>query len=426
MGALPDKNIVLRKEIIEGIAAQFKKDTGKATFTGFGRHLKEFAKTHSYGVKYLDQLKQAEKDFPDNVTINRALNRVKESKGWGANPELRDLLCYYAFSMSWEDKMKDLLGEENYSYEDEKAESDRLRKTKKDKIGAAAPQQSNTTKKDEANTKQLGFRRWLAANITALIIPVAILTIVTAILMMKVKENPVKDDFSKKQVEAVLALYKKLKSTSWEFKLVLKNRYSWSVSWQKDSVDNFYESQIKNLSILQMKEVFFSDKPGLLIKYLMGKNMLVDMTSPDQIVDSFGHNMYFIDVDVPIDTTLPSEFLISDLAFSLNDVMDGELIEYSRSLLLPDSVKLWLRQLASPEDDVQTLNKIMAESTNEVIVIGPKGTIEDDFTGVTPLNVWYDALKPSDRVTFIQLFTVIDNLERSIIDFLKSQEIPID
>lgn len=115
--------IVLREEIIAGVVKRFKESPLDIRSDCIYSDLMHYVEHDPLGKKLIYRFNG--KKLPGSRTVDRALNE-REGKLAGVRPELRDLLCYYAFGMSWEEKMIDLL-KEDYNYETEKAESVKLR-----------------------------------------------------------------------------------------------------------------------------------------------------------------------------------------------------------------------------------------------------------------------------------------------------------
>ena len=410
---MPNDKIVLREEIIVGIKAKYNERTGKKTIKGFYGDLKKFTQNEALSKNAVAQFDGG--TLPNKKTVDRALDGF--GKDAGATPELRDLLCYYAFAITWEEMITSL----GSDYETELAQSNKLRGIEKDKDENS---QRLEDKPDKIIQKPAGFRGWFADNKFALILPAAILIVVIVMLTMKVKENPVKEDFEKKQVETVLALYNKLKNFRLEAKFVLIGRYNATASWRRDSLDKFYESQIKSFPILQLPKQLFYDEKGDWATD--GRRMQGVISSPDQIIDSFGPNTYLVNMNLLTDSSLPKTLHFKDLAFSSEDIVDSEIIAYAHSPFLPDSIKSWLLSFGYHKSDFQSLNKILAERTSEIIVIGQSKTIIEDFTGFTPLEIWYDPERPSQRINLTDILYIIQGLNDSIISYLKTKGISVE
>ena len=280
----------------------------------------------------------------------------------------------------------------------------------------------------EAVPKSNGPRNWFQQNKRALLFSSTVVIIVAVVLASHRTEQespkPMNDDFDKKQVEAVLALYKKLNSYSLDIKFVLLHRYQMTTVWGKDSADNFYESEVKQVPFLTMQEVISDD-----IIHMKGigpyfKFQTLDhITSPGQIIDSFGNGLYLLETPVVIDTTLSNRLIFGDLVFSSNEIVDDEIIDFYNSPFLPDSIKFWISAFGNHESTPRTLDKIISERSAEIIVVGQQGSMPMNFDKSTILYEWHALTKPFVRININHLFLVLHQLNRSILDYLKSKGI---
>lgn len=424
---MPDDKIVLRKEIIASVASKYKDRRGKTTFRGFAGHFQSYVKSSPECLKIIGEEAAKEKELWDNKTIRRALNLEKEMKDNGAKSELRDLLCFYAYGMSWEEVMIELLGKE-YDYKIEKEISDSLRRNeKKDTI-------EDIPKIDQVANKMRGQAPSGGQGRLVFFIPIAILIVLVILFTqrqpMQVRLTPTNIDFEKKQVESVLDLYQKLINCSLEIKYVFKQRNQFDLGWEKDSGDYFYESHVMKIPFLQMEEeLFTADSNGVKIiraKYLKGKLISGYIYSPSQIVDTFAPGVYLVEVKIEGDTNLSNRVLISDLIFSSADFFDEDIIEYTNSIYIPDSIKKHLSDLMNHSTEMQSLNKTLTEGFGDVMILGRIGSTPEDFTGYTPSFIWHRPSDISQRVHLKDIFLMTDQLKNAISDFLKSKNISID
>jgi hypothetical protein len=416
-----DEKIVLRQEVINGILRRYADRPSSKNSRSVYEDINHYAGVDPKG-KELIIYRFKKKTKPDKRTIERAFNLVTDKKEWGASPEVRDLLCYYAFELSWEEKMQKLEGA-TFDLKVERVRSDEIRGTGND---TKTPPPTEEPKTDTEISNPNGFRSWFVKNKFALIIPTAILIVVIAILIIKAKENPLKDDFEKKQVETVLALYKKLKGYSLDIKFVLRSRYRFTAFWVKDSTDYFYEGRIRSIPFLRISEELFPSKKAISEKYFDAKIGVMELSSPNQILDYFGNGIYKFDNSVlPYDSALLAKVRLRDISFSSEEIIDSEIIEYAKSPLLPDSIKSRLFLLGLHFADPQSLNTILDNSTTELVIIGNKGTINKNLSGTTLLYTWKDLHDSSQQFTLLDIINMIRELEKSIIDFLNEKEIPV-
>lgn len=95
---------ILPDAIIQRIESAFKKRKGNIPCSDIelGYDLANFVKDEKVliGDGLTEYFKTEKKLSPR--TIGRALNRGKEFSKWGANAQLRNLLCFYAYNLSWE------------------------------------------------------------------------------------------------------------------------------------------------------------------------------------------------------------------------------------------------------------------------------------------------------------------------------------
>lgn len=119
MDWIPNDKLVLRKEIIQGICEKYIERTGDKNFDRFYEDLKLYTEKDPVGREALRAFEG--KLLPNKKTIERAL--TGEGRNAGATELLRDLLCFYAFGISWKEK----IGELGSDYKTELAESKRRR-----------------------------------------------------------------------------------------------------------------------------------------------------------------------------------------------------------------------------------------------------------------------------------------------------------
>ena len=287
---------------------------------------------------------------------------------------------------------------------------------------------------NEAAPQSSGIQNWFQQYKLALLFSTTVVIIIAVVFVLGPAEQespkPLNDDFDKKQVEAVLGLYQKLKNCSLEINFIFKGEHSYTSWWVKDSGDYFYESQIKEIPFLQMEdELFDYDSNGIRsmnAEYIKHKGFSGDIKSPRQILDTFAPGVYYVELIVEEDTRLSNQLLISDLAFSSDNILDAEIVEYTRSIYLPDSIKKHLSALTNHQGEWQSLNKILSASLADVMILGRTRTTSRNFTGYTPMHIWKSSAGGSERVHLKDIFLMTNQLEKAIIDFLKSKNVPIN